>query len=455
MSELNQLIDLDKKHHIHPASNPKEGATDGPSVLFSKGKGMYVTNEVDGKEYIDAMSMLWNVNIGHGNQEMAEAAKAQMDKIAYSSAFKGFTAEPTAKLAGKIAELAPGDLNAVFFTSGGSESNDTNLKLARFYWGLKGKPTKQNFIALDKAYHGVTVASQTATGIPAFHEFANFNVEGIHRAEAHLTGCEQGDTSHPDFEKSIRGIIEKEGADSIAGVILEPVQGAGGVNLPPEGYIKAVRDLCDEYNILMIADEVICGFGRTGEMFGVNHWDVVPDMMSVAKGISSGYAQLGGAIVNDEIKQTIQDYDAVLAHGFTYSGHPLSCAIALKNIEILEREKLVQNTKELEKEVIKGFTYLEEKYKHVANVRCIGLLGAIDLYEDYDQGKLFNADVKPANKVVDECFNRQMIIRACGAYNETVAFAPPLNSTKEDIQAIINVLDEALKAFETSIQKTV
>src|SRR5699024_3954726 len=239
-------------------------------------------------------------------------------KIAYSSAFKGFTAEPTAKLAGKIAELAPGDLNAVFFTSGGSESNDTNMKLARFYWGLKGKPKKQNFIALDKAYHGVTVASQTATGIPAFHEFANFNVEGIHRAESHLTACEQGDTSHPDFEKSIRGIIEKEGADSIAGVILEPVQGAGGVNLPPEGYIKAVRDLCDEYNILMIADEVICGFGRTVEMFGVNHWGVVPDIMSVAKDISSVYPQLCVASVNEEIKHTIQVYDALLALNSSY-----------------------------------------------------------------------------------------------------------------------------------------
>src|SRR5699024_9769561 len=172
--------------------------TKGPDVLFSKGKGIYVTNEIDGKEYIDAMSMLWNVNVGHGQEAFAEAAKAQMDKIAYSSAFKGFTTEPTAKLAGKLAEMAPGDLNGVFFTSGGSESNDTNLKLARFYWGIKGKPEKRNFIALDKAYHGVTVAAQTATGIPAFHEFAGFNIEGVHRAQSHLTECEKGDKSHPD-----------------------------------------------------------------------------------------------------------------------------------------------------------------------------------------------------------------------------------------------------------------
>lgn len=447
MSNTQNLIELDEKHHIHPSSNPKVGATEGPDVIFSKGKGMYVTNALDGKEYIDAMSMLWNVNIGHGQEEMTEAATEQMGKIAYSSAFKGFTTEPTAKLAGKLAELAPGDLNAVFFTSGGSESNDTNLKLARFYWGVKGKPEKHHFIALDKAYHGVTVASQNATGIPAFHEFAGFNIEGILRAKGHLTECEKGDKSHPDYKESIRGIIEKEGAENIAGVILEPIQGAGGVNVPPEGYIQAVRELCDEYNILMIADEIICGFGRTGKMFGVENWDVVPDMMSIAKGVTSGYVQLGGALLNDEIRDTIQDYDAVLAHGFTYSGHPLSCALALKNIEIIEKQNLVQNAKEMEFEVLKGFKYLEEKHRTVTNVRCVGLLGAID-FKDPETGELFGPDVKPANTVVDECFKRQMIVRACGASNETVAFAPPLTVTKEEVNKIINVMDEAITAFE-------
>lgn len=452
MTDTKQLIELDKKHFIHPASNPNVSATEGPSVIFSKGKGMYVTNEIDGKEYIDAMSMLWNVNIGHGQEAITEAAKEQLDKIAYSSAFKGFSTEPTIKLAAKLAELAPGDLNAVFLTSGGSESNDTNMKLARFYWGIKGKPEKRNFIALDKAYHGVTVAAQTATGIPAFHEFADFNIDGVLRAQAHLTACEKGDTSQPDYEKSIRGVIEKEGAENIAAVILEPIQGAGGVNVPPEGYIQAVRDLCDEFNILMIADEVICGFGRTGKMFGVDNWDVVPDMMSIAKGISSGYAQLGGALINDEIRDTIQAYEGVLAHGFTYSGHPLSCAIALKNIEIIEEQNLAQNAKEMEAEMLKGFKYLEEKHDIVTNVRCVGLLGAIDLYEDRDAGKLFADNVFPANNIVDECFKRQMIVRSVGAHNQTVAFAPPLTVTKEEVKEIIDIVDEALTAFTNSLK---
>jgi putrescine aminotransferase len=455
MTDINQLVEtnvveLDKKHHLHPASNPRTSATKGPSVVFSKGKGIYVTNELDGKEYIDAMSMLWNVNIGHGQEEITEAAKAQLDKIAYSSAFKGFTTEATTKLAAKLAELAPGDLNAVFFTSGGSESNDTNLKLARFYWGMKGQPEKRNFIALDKAYHGVTVAAQTATGIPAFHEFAGFNIDGVFRAKSHLTACEKGDKTQADYASSIRGVIEREGAENIAGVILEPVQGAGGVNVPPEGYLQAVRDLCNEYNILMIADEVICGFGRTGKMFGVDNWDVVPDMMAIAKGISSGYAQLGGAMVNDEIRDTIQGYDGVLAHGFTYSGHPLSCAIALKNIEIIERDNLVGNAKAMEAEVLKGFKYLEEKHAIVTNTRCIGLLGAIDFYEDRENGKMFASDVFPANFIVEECFKRNMIIRAVGAHNQTLAFAPPLTVTKKEIGEMITIVDEAITAFTNS-----
>src|SRR5699024_10312482 len=264
-----------------------------------------------------------------------------------------------------------------------------------------------------------------------------------HRAEAHLTGCEQGDTSHPDFEKSIRGIIEKEGADSIAGVILEPVQGAGGVNLPPEGYIKAVRDLCDEYNILMIADEIICGFGRTGKMFGVEKWDVVPDMMSIAKGITSGYIPLGAAVLKDEIKQTIQDYDAVLAHGFTYSGHPLSCAVALKNIEILEKQNLVKNAKEMEKEILEGFKYLEKKHKTISNIRCVGLLGAFDI-KNPNTGELYDSKVMPANMVVEECFKRQLIVRAAGSNKETVALAPPLIVNQQDIKNIIEILDHSL-----------
>lgn len=448
---VKELIELDKKHFIHPATNPKELTTDGTEIIFSKGNGIYTTNLIDGKEYIDGMSMLWNVNVGHGQQEIVDAAKEQMEDIAYSSAFRGFSNEPAIRLAEKLASLAPGDLNSVFFTSGGSESNDSALKLTRFYWGLKGKPEKKKFISLGKGYHGVTLAAQTATAIPAFHEFAGSFIDGIFHAMPHQLECELGDKDHPNYESSIRGIIEREGSDTIAGIILEPVQGAGGVNIPPEGYLQAIRKICDEYDILMMADEVICGFGRTGKMFGVENWDVVPDTMSIAKGITSGYAQLGGVMVNDEIKTTIDNYEAIMAHGFTYSGHATSCAVALKNIELIERENMVDNAKEMEKHLQKGLAYLEEKHPIVTNTRCIGLLAAFELYEDPENNKLFDEKVFPANGVVAECFKRQLILRSAGAYNHVVAIAPPLTITKEEIDKIIEITDEALTAFQENL----
>lgn len=450
-STVKELTELDKKHFIHPATHLKQFAEEGPGVIFSNGKGIYTTNLIDGKEYIDGMSMLWNVNVGHGQQELVDAAVEQMEKIAYSSSFKGFSNEPAIRLAAKLASLAPGDLNSVFYTSGGSESNDSALKLTRFYWGLKGKPEKRKFISLGKGYHGVTLASQTATAIPAFHEFAGSFIDDIFHALPHELECELGDIDHPNYADSIRGIIEREGGDTIAGILLEPVQGAGGVNIPPEGYMQAVRDICDEYDILMMADEVICGFGRTGEMFGVNNWDVVPDTMSIAKGLTSGYSQLGGVMVNDDIKATIDNYDAIMAHGFTYSGHATACAVGLKNIELIERENLVDNAKEMGAYLQEQLDALQEKHPHVTNARSIGLLAAFELYEDPSTVKHFAEGVFPSNQVVDECFKRQLILRSAGTHNHIVAIAPPLTITKEEIDKMVEIIDEALTAFHESL----
>lgn len=443
----NELIDLDKKHFLHPSTNPMHHANVGPSIIFTKGKGIYVENTL-GETFIDGMSMLWNVNLGHGIEELAEVGKEQISKLAYASAFKGFSNEPAIRLSKKLADIAPGDLNSVFYTSGGSESNDTAIKLSRYYWGIKGKPEKSKIIALKNAYHGVTVAAQTATGIPAFHDFARSNIEGVFHATAHLTNCETGDKSDPNFDQSIRGIIEREGADTIAAVLLEPVQGAGGVNIPPEGYLKAIRELCDEHNILFIADEVICGFGRTGKMFGVENWDVVPDLMSIAKGITSGYAQLGGVMINDEVRNTIASMDANLSHGFTYSGHATACAIGLKNIEIMESSGVLENVQDMEVVLQKGLKYLEDTHDIVTNSRAIGLLAAFELYEDREEGKLFDSSVFPANAIVDECFKRKLILRALGPSNEIVAIAPPLIINKQEMEDMINIIDESVGAFK-------
>lgn len=448
-SKTDELVELDKRHFIHPTSDPKKAAEYGPDIIFAEGDGIYAKN-LDGEAYIDGMSMLWNVNIGHGQKELAEAAHEQMLRIAYSSAFKGYSNEPAIKLAEKLASLAPGDLNSVFYTSGGSESNDTAFKLSRFYWALKGKPEKKKIIGMRDGYHGVTQAAQSATGIPTTHEFAGASVEGFYHATPHLTNCELGDKTDPNYEQSIRYLIEKEGADTIAAVIIEPVQGAGGVNLPPEGYLQAVRQLCDEFDILFIADEVICGFGRTGKMFGVENWDVVPDLMCIAKGITSGYSQLGGVMLSDKVREAIIKHDGIMAHGFTYSGHPTACAVALKNIEIMERDGLVGNAKRMEEEIRKGLAYLEEKHDIIRNSRAIGLLAAFELYNP-ETGERFDPNLQAATKVVDECFDRKLILRAIGDFR--VAIAPPLVINEQEVKDLIGIIDESITAFKKTLNK--
>ncbi|WP_325053282.1 aminotransferase family protein [Lentibacillus cibarius] len=383
----------------------------------------------------------WSKRIGRGASE-------QMMKIAYSSAFKGFSNEPAIKLAEKLASMAPGDLNSVFFTSGGSESNDTAFKLSRFYWELKGQPKKKKVIGMRAGYHGVTQASQSATGILATHIFAGSNIKGFYHATPHLTNCELGDKNDPDYENSIRSLIEQEGSDTISAVIMEPVQGAGGVNMPPEGYIEAVRKLCDEFNILFIADEVICGFGRTGKMFGVENWNVIPDMMCMAKGITSGYSQLGGVMISDKIREVIINYEDVMSHGFTYSGHPTACAVALKNIEIIERDGLLNNVKEMEEELRKGLAYLEKKHDIVRNCRTLGLLSAFELYNP-ETGKSFDSSLQAAATVVNECFDRKLILRNIGDFK--VAIAPPFVINQQEIKNMIDIIDESLTVFENSL----
>lgn len=446
---LDNLEELDKKHYMHPTTVPKIHVEQGPKLTFSEGNGIYVKDR-NGEEYIDGLSMLWNVNVGHGNKELAETAKEQMTKMAFSSSFAGFSNEPAVLLAEKLASLTPGDLNTAFYTSGGSESNDTAFKLSRFYWSLQGQPMKRKVISLKQGYHGVTVAAQSATAISAFHNFSNSAMPEMLHATPYLTDCELGDKEDPNYEGSIRSILEKEGPETVAAVIIEPVQGSGGVHMPPEGYLAAVRKLCDEFGVLFIADEVICGFGRTGRMFGVENWGVVPDLMCVAKGISSGYSQLGAVLMKEKIRDTFSQYEEVLAHGFTYSGHPTACAVALKNIEILERENLVVNAKAMEQELDAGFEYLKEKHPTVTKTRALGLLAGFELYKDRDEGIPFDSSILSSTEVVDECFRRKLILRplASKVGRNIVAIAPPLIISRQQVEDMIHIIDKSITVFE-------
>ncbi|WP_158734773.1 aspartate aminotransferase family protein [Alteribacillus sp. YIM 98480] len=446
------LKKADQQYYFHPTTPLKLQQQSGPGLIIKEGQGINVT-DVQEDVYIDGVSSLWNVNIGYGRQEMAEAAKQQILNLSYSSSFFNNSNDKVIQLSEKLADLTPGDLNVSFFTSGGSESNETAFKMVRHYWKLKGNPERTKIIALDLSYHGVTMGATSATGVREFDNMITSSAPGFLHAKPYLTDCEKGDKSHLDYETSIRGIIEKEGSDTIAAVILEPVQGVGGINIPPEGYLKAVRELCNEHGIFMIADEVICGFGRTGKMFGVDNWEIVPDIMTVAKGITSGYMQLGAVLLKTELRDELAEMsEDVFFHGFTYSGHPTACAVALKNLEIIENEDLVGNAKRMGAELQTGLKYLEEKHKVTAKSRTIGLLGAIELFADRENEKGFEPSLHAAQQVVEECLNRNLLLRplAFGGIN-AVALAPPLIVNKKDIETIIERLSEAIKAFENKV----
>ncbi|UGB32230.1 aminotransferase family protein [Metabacillus sp. B2-18] len=432
-NELKQrLVELDKKHFLHPTSSVKQQQENGPAFIFEEGYGIYL-KDIEGKEYIEGMSSLWNVAIGYGRKELGEVAMEQINKLSFSSAFSTFSHEPAIRLAEKLAHLAPGDLNTVFFTSGGSEANDSAFKLARYYWILKGEPNRKKIISRKKAYHGVATGATSATGIPEFHRVTNSLAPDFVYAE-------------PMSAESLREVIEEEGPRTVAAFIAEPVMGAGGLFVPTEDYFKEVRSICDEYGILFIADEVITGFGRTGKMFALENWDVVPDMMSFAKGVTSGYFPLGGVMISEKIFDVLKEKSTgTLFHGFTYSGHPVACQVGLKNLEIMEKEGIVENCKEMEGVFMEGFKRLEDEFEQVGDTRIIGLLGGFEFYSNRDTKERFTEKVAP--RVMAEAAERGLICR-CVIYNDsdTLVIAPPLIITKPEVEKIISILKESIAA---------
>lgn len=443
---MENLIELDKKHFIHPTSSIQQQQENGAKLIIEKGDGIYLTDK-NGSEFMDAMSSLWNVNVGHGRKELAEAAAMQMEKLAFSSAFSTFSHEPAIKLAEKVASISPDGLNAVFFTSGGSESNDSAIKLVRHYWKIQDKPNRRKIISLKRGYHGVAAASTSATGIPEFWDVAgHMMTDFTHAKSPYEIGTEQA-------INSLRQAIEENGEETIAAFLAEPIQGAGGVLIPPTDYFKEVRKICDAYGILFIADEVITGFGRTGKMFGMENWGVIPDMMSIAKGITSGYIPLGGVVVSDHIHDVLKEKSkGTLFHGFTYSGHPTAAAVALKNMEIIEQEGLVENARKMGDVLLNGFKKMKEELSIVGDVRAIGLIGAVELVQNPETNEHFSADLQVAPKVIEALHQRGVICRAV-TYDNTdiICFSPPLIINKIQINTVVEKLHDAVLSVQRQL----
>jgi putrescine aminotransferase len=450
----NELLKIDQEHLIHPLHHPVDLAN---PVIYVRGCGVKV-QDIDGNEYIDGLSGLWNINVGHGRGELADAAAAQMKELAYYSAYAGSTNIPAIKLADRLIGLAYDNMQAVYFTCGGAEANESAFKTARFYWKAQGKPDKVKFIARRQGYHGVTLQAMSATSMGAYWKMFEPRMPGF----SHIQPCypyrsqgKPGETAGETASRELEEAILREGADTVAAFIGEPIHGAGGVIYPTDDYWPRVREICNKHDVLMIADEVITGFGRTGKWFALGHWNVKPDIMSFAKGVTSGYLPLGGIMVNKAIKDSLESVEPAdrWMHAYTYSGHPTCCAVGLKNVEIIEREGLCENAAKMGARLYAGLQAAFGDHPHVGEVRGgKGLLTAIEFVEDRETKKNFGADRKVVGKLNAELMKRGVVtrtLRSGGAHPATgdmVFFAPPLVINETEVDQIVNAASEAVKA---------
>lgn len=444
MDDLEQLVKMDLEHVIHPMQDRKHNSY-GPLVI-AEGKGAII-KDVQGKEYIDGLGGLWNVAVGHGRSELGEAAAKQMRTLGYASGYAGSSNIPGIKLAARLASIAPGDLKATYFTTGGAESNESAFKIARFYWRMKGKPDKVKIISRQQAYHGLTSAAMQATGIRQFWMQFEPAQPGFSHIPTHYCFRCALKKSYPECKVACADSLEQhilaEDPETVAAFIAEPVHGAAGVIPPPPEYFPRVREICTKYDVLFIGDEVITGFGRLGTWFGLQQWNVAPDLMSFAKQITSAYVPLGGVMVSEKIHQVFLDLPegVVFNHGYTYSLHPVCCAVALANLDIYEREGLLERAASMGKHFQARLKELDA-LPGVGEVRGLGLMAGIELAAD-KQGTSLPASMAAGANILKESQARGLTYRAKG---DILMLCPPLVITEQQIDTMINVLGESIKA---------
>ncbi|MBJ6372077.1 aspartate aminotransferase family protein [Sedimentitalea arenosa] len=446
-----ELQALDAAHHMHPFTNGDELNAKGARVI-TRAKGVTLTDS-EGNQILDAMAGLWCVNIGYGREELAEVAARQMRELPYYNTFFQTTHVPAIALANKLAELAPGDLNHVFFAGSGSEANDTNIRMVRTYWAMKGKPTKSVIISRKNAYHGSSVGSGSLGGMTYMHAQGGMPIPDIHHINQPHWYAEGGDMTPEEFglarARELEEAILELGEDRVAAFIAEPVQGAGGVIIPPETYWPEIQRICDKYEILLIADEVICGFGRTGTWFGSITMGLRPDIMTIAKGLSSGYQPIGGSIVSDEVAAVIGSGE--FNHGYTYSGHPVAAAVALENLRILEEERVVDHVRDVAAPHLKAKWEALSDHPLVGEARIIGLMGSLALTPHKDSRAKFASDAGTVGLICRErCFANNLVMRHVG---DRMIISPPLVITPEEIDTLIARATKALDECHAELKE--
>jgi putrescine---pyruvate transaminase len=435
---------VDAAHHIHPFTDTRALNAEGTRII-TNADGVWLTDS-DGNRILDGMAGLWCVQVGHGREEIADAVHKQMSELSYYNTFFKTSHPPAIALSEKLAELAPEHMNRVFYCSSGSEANDTVFRMVRYYWDQMGKPDKKVIIGRWNGYHGSTLAGTSLGGMKGMHEQGDLPVPGVRHIDQPYWFGEGGDMTPAEFgihiARKLEEAIDQIGEDKVAAFIAEPIQGAGGVIIPPETYWPEVKRILSERDILFVADEVICGFGRLGTWFGSDYYGLEPDLMPIAKGLSSGYLPIGGVLVSDKIAEGIIDKGGEFYHGYTYSGHPACAAAALANLEIMQREKLVERVADdIGPYLQSRWTALGE-HPLVGEARMAGLMGALELApEKGNRQKKFADEGTVGTLCRDISFQNGMVMRAV---RDSMIISPPLVLSHDEADQLVAIARKTL-----------
>ena len=442
---------LDSEHYLHPFTDHK-ALHEKRSRIITRAEGVFI-EDADGNRILDAMSGLWCVNVGYGRDEIVDAATAQMRELPYYNSFFQCAHPPSIELASRLTALAQPHFNRVFFAGSGSEANDTVVRMVRRYWDLMGQPGRHTIISRKNAYHGSTVAAASLGGMKPMHQQSGLPIPGIEHVEQPYWFDSNHSLSPEEFGLAVAKTIEDKilevGPETVAAFIGEPIQGAGGVIIPPDTYWPEVQRICDEYGILLVSDEVICGFGRLGEWFGSDYFGTKPDLMPFAKGVTSGYLPLGGVLVGDRVADVLIDKGGEFFHGYTYSGHPAACAVALANIDIIEREQLVARVADDIGPYLQQRWHELSEHPLVGETRMTGLMGAFEIVEDKASLRRFDEKREAGVVFRDLCIDMGVIMRAVG---DSIVCAPPLTLSREEADTIVDTAVRALDAAEAKLK---
>ncbi len=441
-AETQRLQQLDQAHHLHPFTDLQDYSKKGGRIV-SRAEHIYIYDS-DGHKMLDGMSGLWCCNLGYSQQSIKDAISTQLDNLPFYNNFFKCSNEPAVELASALVKVTPPQFNHVFFTNSGSEANDTNLRLVQRYYGLLGKPGKKHIISRRNAYHGSTIAAASLGGMSAMHAQIN-GLDYVHHINQPHWFVEGGDDSPDEFglrvARELEAKIDELGQDNVAAFIAEPVQGSGGVIIPPDTYWPEIKRICKERDILLIMDEVICGFGRTGKWFGCETYDLEPDLLTFAKGVTNGYIPLGGVMVGDRIANVLLSNGGEFAHGLTYSGHPVACAAGLETLRILRDSDIIKTSAEVIAPYFQERLRTLQDHRIVGEVRGRGMFAAVELVRDKHSRERLAPSSESAVFCRDTANNGGLMVRQTG---DAMIMAPPLISTRAEIDSLVDMLGIAL-----------